>query len=283
MATEAVAVTTPPTTAPAAPTVVSAPAAPASQPDWTSGLNEDLRGYVQNKGFKDVPMLADGYRSLEKFHGVPENRLVKVPEKADDAAGWEQVFSKLGRPATAKDYKIAMPEKGGDPEFAEMAKGMFYDAGLTQAQADKVSAKWNDYVGSIQNTQREAHNAEFVKQETALKKEWGKAFDQNASIARKACATFGIDTPTAEKIESVLGTAGIMKLFHNIGSKLGEDGLVIGNSRMGAGALTPAAAQARKNFLLSDPDYVTRYLSKKEPEYSEMIQLHKFISPEPTE
>ena len=36
-----------------------------SNVDWTTGLNEDTRGFVQNRGFKDPGMVLDSYRNME--------------------------------------------------------------------------------------------------------------------------------------------------------------------------------------------------------------------------
>src|SRR4051812_7514574 len=86
---------TPPPSTGTPPPSGGAPAAPA---DWTAGLNEATRGFVENRGFKDPQTLADSYVNLEKLMGVPKDRLLQVPEKDDDAEGWGKVYNRLGRP-----------------------------------------------------------------------------------------------------------------------------------------------------------------------------------------
>lgn len=257
--------------------VPSSQAAPISVSDWSKDLDSEMRGYVQAKGFKDVPGILDSYRNLEKFHGVPQERLLKLPERADDQAGWDATWSKLGKPATPNDYKLP---KGDNPQFTEAVAGMFHEAGLTQSQAEKLSGKWDGYVSAQKQLAAQEQQAVAKQEEVSLKKEWGKAFDQNISIARKAAAQFGIDGPTIDKLEGVMGFAGIMKFLSNVGSKVGEDGFVVGASKVGGGAMTPQAAQDRMAHLKGNPDFVKRYLAKQEPEFSEMGRLHSFAYPD---
>ena len=60
--------------------------APAST-DWTSGLTDEMRGYVQNKGFKAPQDVVESYRNFEKLHGVPQDRILKLPENLDTQRG----------------------------------------------------------------------------------------------------------------------------------------------------------------------------------------------------
>lgn len=268
------------------PPTSATPVVPSSAPqdlkvsEWMSGFDDDLKGYVQNKGFKDPAMVLDSYRNLEKLVGAPKDRLVKLPEKADDQAGWNEVFMKLGRPGTAKDYKIPMPEKGGDEAFANSAKEMFYEAGLSQSQAEKVATKWNAYVAGTEQERFQAQQVKNQGEETTLKKEWGAAFDQNVNIGKKAAATFGLDGATIDKLESVLGFSGTVKLMHNIGSKLGEDGFVTGGRANFGGALTPEQAKNKIYQLRSDGDFVKRYAQGDKAALDEMTKLHGFAYPD---
>ena len=82
----------------AAPVVTETPAAPAAPADWTAGLPEEMKGYVQNKGFKDPSAVVESYRNFEKLMGVPQDRMIKLPEKAEDKAAWDSIYNRLGRP-----------------------------------------------------------------------------------------------------------------------------------------------------------------------------------------
>lgn len=231
---------------------------------FSTWKDETVKGWVQTKGFKDSETLALSALNLEKLHGVPKERLVKLPDKAEDKDGWNEVYQKMGRPATAKEYKLPAPE-GSDPGFLETAAGMFHEAGLSQDQAQKVTGKWNDYVAKVQKEQLDAHNLQFTKEADSLKKEWGAAYDDNYNAAKKAAAQFGLDANIIGKLESVAGMTGVIKFLHNVGLKLGEGQFVPGSGREGfRGNLTPANARSQREYLMSDPEFIGKYTSKDE-------------------
>jgi hypothetical protein len=252
--------------------------APASQ-DWSAGLSEEFKGYVQNKQWKEPAHVVESYRNLENLLGKQEH-IVKIPEN-DDPVEWSKVHERLGRPATAKDYKFDIPKDIGDEKFGEWAKGTFHELGISQKQAEKLVGKWNDYVRSSLNSQNEVYNADIAKQEVAIKKEWGAAYDQNVNIAKSAAHKFGMDAEKITKLESALGFAETVKLFHTIGSKLGEGSFVQGSggSGNGFGVLSPAQARDRITALKSDPDFTKRYLSGDVSARDEMDRLHGFAYP----
>jgi hypothetical protein len=264
-------------------TAASAPAATAAPAtgDWISGLQEEARGYVQIKGWKKPDEILDSYRNLEKMHGTPPERLIKLPAKDDDAEGWGSVYSKLGRPEKADGYKLDIPA-GGDESFATWAKETFHEAGLNTKQAEKLAAKWNAYVSGSQTKVTEDYNAKVTADSTALKKEWGAAHDQNINVAKVAAKAFGMDDQTIDKLESALGFSGTMKFFHNLGSRLGEGTFVTGSNNAPGfkGALTPDQANAEIAALKADTGFVKRFVANDSEARSRMDQLHKWANPE---
>lgn len=253
----------------------------ATSTEWTSGFADDLKGYVQNKGFKDPAAVVDSYRNLEKLVGVRE-RLVKLPEKDDDAEGWNQVYERLGRPKEAKEYEIKAPEGMGDEKFSEWAKGTFHELGLSKKQAEALAGKWNEYVKGSMGAQNEAYQAQLAEQETALKKEWGAAHDQNIQVAKKAVQAFGLDGATIDKLETAMGYAGVMKFMHTLGSKVGEDSFVGGDNRNPgfSNALSPEAALNRITTLRNDEGFIKKYVAGDASAKAEMERLHKMAYPE---
>lgn len=272
--------------APAAPSAVAAPIqvstpglAPASGSDWVSGFSDDQKGYVQNAGFSGPGAVVDAYRNLEKLIGAPKERVLKLPEKADDPA-WNDIHSRLGKPATANDYKIEVP-KGSDPAFAEWAKSTFHEVNLTSAQAEKLAAKWNEHMIGAQSAQQTEYQLKSDQEEKGLQKEWGAAFDQNINVAKRAAQAFGLNGEMVDKLEQAMGYAGVMKFMHTLGSKVGEDTFVRGGqSSSGFGAMTPEAARNRISALRHDGDFVKRYTAGDVVAKDEMAKLHQWAYPE---
>jgi len=254
----------------------------AAATDWTANLSEDMRGYVQNKGFKQPEDVLNSYVNLEKLHGVPAEQIVKLPGDNDDPESWNNVWSKLGKPDSPDGYEVPMPEEGGDENFAAEAKNWFHEANLTPAQAKKVAEKWNEYVTSTQQQTAEQQQQQAQEAEKTLKKEWGKAHDENIQVAQKAAREFGVTADQIDALEKTMGYDGVMKFMHSIGSKLGEDGYVAsgpGGNNSFTGAMTPEQAKSRIATLRQDSGFVDRYTKGDTEARKEMARLHEMAYP----
>ena len=249
--------------------------APAPQ-DWTSSFNDDQKGWVQNKGYRGPNDLVDAYRSLETFHGVPKERLLKLPEKMDDQSMGE-IYDRLGRPKEAKEYDIK-PLEGQelDQKFSEQARGWFHSLGLSKKQGDALAARWNEYQNGIVKSVTEAENAKISQEVEGLKKEWGKAYDQNSNIVERAAKTFGMSDQQLLGLKQALGPAGAMKFLHQVGSKLGEDTYVGPDGKQGGfgSVLTPLGAQTRIKELSKDQGFRKRLMAKDVEALAEWDRLH---------
>lgn len=265
--------TPPPAAAPTAP-----PSGDSSPSDWTTGLNDDLKGYVQTKGFKDTASAIDSYRNLEKLMGAPKERLLKLPEKEDDPA-WKDIYKRLGTPDTPDAYKVES-KVGADPEFSKWAKSAFHEMGLTMKQAEGLASKFNEYSTGL--TTKFQTDAQVKAQESAasLKKDWGLAHDQNVALAKKAAAAFGVTPDTIDQLEKQIGYAGVMKHFQAIGSKMGEDSFTSGdNTPSGFGVMSPEQAKSRISILRGDSEFVAKYAKGDATAKLEMDKLHAWAYP----
>lgn len=228
--------------------------------DWTTGLNDELKGYAQLKGFKDPSMLMEAYRGLEKTIGVPKERIVKLPE-GPDAPEWGEVYGKLGRPEKPEDYKIAMPKEGGSEEFASWAKNTFHKLGLSGTQAEKLSSQWNEFVQASTAKAQEAENAKNIQEEQKLRTEWGQNFDREIEKAKRAAAGLGIKGDTFDAFDKILGPIGTLRFFQTIGSKLGEDAFVSSASSPGFSGMGAGAAKAKIEALKRDKEWTKKFTS----------------------
>lgn len=245
-----------------------------SQSSWTASLPDDVRGYAELKGFKDVSSVVEAYRNFEKIRGVPQERLLTLPEKAD-APEWGSVYERLGKPAKKEDYKIG-GKSGQDTEFANWAKEVFHGANLSTKQAETISAKWEEFGSAVSEKQAQAFNQKMEQEVLSLKKEWGQAYDQQVQAAKQAVSAFGIDEQTVDKLESVLGHQKLMKMFSEIGSKVGEGEFITGKSGNGFnGVMTPAAAKEKIKMLQADKTWGAKYVSGDADARQEFANLHK--------
>lgn len=283
--------------APAAPadtgTTAAAPAtatstAPAAAPDaapapavgnWFDGFNDDLKGYTQNKGWKDPAATVESYRNLEKLVGVPQDQLLKLPKSDAPPEAWNDIWNKLGRPSDPKEYGFQAPE-GQDPAFSEWMGKTFHEAGVPKAMAEKIAAAYAEFGQQMETQQQEARQAQLATEAAGLKTKWGAAHEQNLGIARQAAQGLGIDGETIDALEAGMGYAKVMELFHTLGTKMGEGAYVSGERGQQSGVLTPEAAQQRIQALRKDTDFLNRYQNGDAKARQEFEQLHKWAYPE---
>lgn len=265
-----------------APTSTAQPASappsvsPPASSDWVSSIgDEDLRGYVQNKGWSDPVELANGYRNLEKLLGGEK---LPLPKGDDDADGWTRVYEALGRPKTAAEYKLDPPENG-DTSFLNEASNWMHEAGLSQRQATLMAAKWNEYTNAMLRANAEQVDAESQRQLDALKSEWGGAWDENFELAKRAARQFGLNQSALEGLEAGIGTGEMYKLLSRIGRGLTEHTFESGKTTQGFG-LTPEAARSRLNALRNDPDWSAKYMNGNKDAQDEMARLMAVAYPE---
>jgi hypothetical protein len=264
-------------------------AAPSSEPtpgtvsvatnDWTSGLSPDIASYVQNKGWKAPTDLLTSYQQLEKHMGTPAEKLLRLPDfdKAEKAE-MDGFYTKLGRPADHSQYELPVPE-GAPKDMVDWAKPVFHEAGLTKSQAKLVTEKWNEHVAGLTAKQKESYAQNVAKENDALKQEWGQAYEQELGKAKNAAKALGIKPEQIDALEGSLGFANLMKMMSNIGSRIGEDKFVSGDSNSGSGMLTPVGAQTRIKQLQGDKDWTAKYLGGNIQARAEMERLMQMAYP----
>lgn len=258
----------------------NAAAAPIS---WLPNADEVTVGYIQNKGWNEPGQVLEGYRNLEKVLGADRaGRTVVLPGEKAEQAEIDAFYSKLGRPADAKDYKIDMPE-GAPADYADGFRSLAHQLGLSSKQVEGL-VKWNnDYTGNAATAQANQFKVSFDADSEALRQSWGAAHDQNVVLARNVVAHLGLDTKPGgeiDKMSQAVGHKRLMEILHSIGSKTGESEFVSGNSSNYGSALTPAQAKARIAELRTDKAWTARYLNKDADAMAEMSRLHKYAHPE---
>lgn len=247
--------------------------------EWYKSFNDDLKGYVQNKGFKDPQSVVESYKNFEKLMGAPKDRLLKLPEKAD-APEWNEVYTKLGRPSDPKEYDFKLPE-GSDPVFDSWARENFHKLGLTKTQAETLMKGYTELNTKLGTDMNDKMQMQIKEQELNLKKEWGAAFDQNVQVAKKAAAQFGLDGKAIDNLETALGYDGVMKFLQNIGSKIGESSFVGSNSIQGFGGVsTPEQARYQIAELKKDSNFISKWQAGDAESRNKLTQLHKWAYPE---
>ena len=253
--------------------------------DWTSGFNDELKGYVTSKGFKDPASVLESYRNSEsligKLKGVGSERIIGLPEKAD-APEWKDIWNKLGTPKEAKEYQFEMPKEGGDEKFTEWAKTTMHKLNVPRSQAEGLIKEWNAYMGTKQQETQTGYQTQIAQQDEALKTEWGQAYEQNINLGKSAVREFGFTAEVVDALEKSMGYSGVMKLMHTLGSKVGEDNFVGSggggaDGSFGGGKLSPGQATAEISAKMNDSDFQRRLIAGEQIANDEWTRLHKFL------
>jgi len=253
--------------APAAPTTQSAPAAApppsagaqlTSVPtgEWASGFkNEALKSFVQERKFTDPEQLVERYQNLEKLRGVPEERLLKLPEKmeGDDARA---VWQRLGTPKDAKGYEIPRDEKS-DPTFIEWAETAFHQNNLTKAQALGVVKAYNEKFSADIQAQAQARALKIAQGEETLKREWGPRYEANLNLAKQGAKILGLDANTLDIMEAAQGRDVLFKNLQKIGVGVGESQFIDGGTGTPT-TMTAEQAQEEINKLIKDQKFAKK-------------------------
>lgn len=252
----------PPATPPATPPAAAPPAAPPAT--WYGGIeNAELKGFAELKGWDSPEKAIESYRNLEKFQGVPADRLLKIPE-AGDAEGMKAINEKFGwaPPAKPEDYALPVPE-GMQDTFAKVAAAEFHKLGVPKDMAVKIAEFANSYTLSQMENDNNAINTQHNSELETLKKEWGANFDPLVETGKRAIAEYmpktGLTDADMDALRDTLGTAKFNKLWAGIGSTMGEAAFVDGAANVAPGAMTPEAALVRRGQLTNDAEWFKRF------------------------
>ena len=255
------------TTTPAAGTTTTTPAATTTPVafSWDSaGLDAESMAVVNDRQWKGVPDVVTSYRNLEKLVGVPPERIIKLPGDKDPSDSWNAVYDRLGRPKAATDYKIPLPE-GDKGDFAKAMAPIFHEAGLSQAQVQKLAEKTNAHVAEQMKAQTTASNEKIAADLTALKADWGNKYDENAAVVDNAAKAFGMTADHLTALKAAMGPRAAMKFLHNIGSKLGVEAAFVDGGKgnpPGFEAMTPEIAKGKIEQLKSDKAFTAQFISQ---------------------
>ena len=248
-----------------------APATPPINTDvpfYDSFTNPELKTWTGAKGFKSPETMAESLLNMEKLMGAPKDRLLKLPERSDDPE-WANVFEKLGRPKTAADYNIPLPE--GDPGvFAGKAKEAMFKHNLTADQAKGLAEWWNAEGAAMQEAQENEIQLKSDAEMSQLKSEWGSLATEKEAIARAAAKEFfNLDGDAMTAVERSMGSRAFMEAMVKIGEKLGEAKFVTGDSGEQVNSKTKALQEIET--LKKDKDFYAAMTDKKHLKHAESV------------
>lgn len=235
-------------------------------PEWFAKVtaDPDMKAWAESKGWKDPATadpfaIAQSYRNLETLFGADKaGRTLLLPKDADDKAALDAIYDKLGRPKTATEYEIELPE-GADTTFADTAKEWFHKAGLTKDQAKNVTEAYKAAELDAVQAQTTRHADEV----DGLKKEWGAEFDKRVEVGKAAVKAAGMTDEHTKAIELAIGPASAAKMFEFFGRNYVDGSPPEQSARTSPSFanMNPAQAKTKIDELYSDQAFMARYTS----------------------
>jgi len=195
---------------------------------WKEAIPEDLRNDPNISKFTELEALAKSYINATRMIGQDK---VAVPNNNSTDDQWNEVYNKLGRPESPDKYKLEVKsdvvplDDGAIKSFAENA----HKLGLNNKQAQGILEFYKESMeGSVQQSRVDTETAQ-ANAEAQLRKEWGRAFDDN--IKRAGAVAKANMNPQILDMELKDGTRlgdhpEVIKGFANIANLLSEDKLV---------------------------------------------------------
>lgn len=261
------------------------PPPPPPSPPFYAGIEDaDLRGWVEQAGYKDLGGLAKSARDTIAMRGKPAEAFVERPDwtKAEARHAFFQSLGYLPKEATLEAYGLTVPD-GGDADFMTKAIGWLNARGMHPEDVKSLVQEWGGYGAELTQAETQRRETKSAAEISALQTEWGANYKGYEEQARRAFRKFGGDAQQLAEVEAAMGTANFLKHYQKIGEALGESFFADENGGGGGNGggkfkLSPEAATARKTQLLADPAYQKRFMDGDVAATREINDLNEIIA-----
>lgn len=221
-----------------------ATAAPAAPVGFLDSLPDDLRMEPSLRNFTDPASLAKSYVHAQRMIGADK---IPLPGKTATDEDWANVWAKLGRPQSPKEYDVKLD---GIP-FAESEMEGFrqsaFEAGLNNRQVERMAKFLEDTVSGASSSRSEMAEKAVYEAEQELRQEFGQAFDQRMALAYNAATQLLGDASLLDEVQlsdgRMLGDhPQVVRMFAKLAEQIGEDKLLGETSEL---IMTPQEAGQR--------------------------------------
>jgi len=199
------------------------------QDNWRSSLPDNIKANPIFEKYNSPHEALAAFVDVQKLIG-PEK--IIMPSKEADENEWnERVFNRLGRPGKPEEYvlptDLEIPKEL--PVQEKMVQGFREQAhklGILPKQFDGLY-KWfmNEQITQF-NDLTTAQKTSRDEATSALRTEWGAAFDQNVALGEKVLSSFGdAETVAFLKNNGLNNNPSFIKFLSKVGQAFSEDQL----------------------------------------------------------
>ena len=242
---------------------------PVAAKSWKEAISQEFRNDPNIEKFTEIDALAKSYINATKMIGQDK---VAVPNKNSTEEQWNEVFDKLGRPASADKYTLdvksdVVPLNEGDvKQFAENA----HKLGLSNKQAQGVLEFYKNNMESNAHQSKVDTETSQVQAEQELRKEWGRDFEANVKRAG-ALAKANLNTEILDlELKNGMRVGDhpeMIKGFAKIASLLTEDKIM---SPEDENASKTSDIESEISSIMDNKD--GPYWNKQHPDHDKLVQ-----------
>lgn len=238
------------------------------------GFDDDTKRFFEGKNYPDAKTALTSLRHADQV-ARDRNVLSKPdPDKMNDWDGWET----LGWKKDLKDYVVTKPKlKSGQVLDEAMHQSFTQDAHELRLPLDRVTELFNrQFTKAYEriDAMAAAGATQAKDLDTALRGEWGDKYDANVDLAKRAMKAFGVGMDDSAELERAIGSSRLVKMFHGIAGRLGEDSLVTNDGGSG-GASHPATIEAELTRFEQDPANQSILRDERHPLYQQTLQTRR--------
>lgn len=233
---------------------------------WWESLPDELKNEPTVRKYTSVEEAIKGLVNASKLIGKEK---VPIPKPDSPQEEWDLFYRAIGRPDTPDGYDVKI--EGADEEILNEFKQFAHQKGLTKQQVEALGEFWNNL--QQKSTEMLEQQIEQLRETalTELQKEWGKDFDKELEVARRAVQALA-DEETMELLNAGLGNdPRVIRLFNKVGKMLGEDTL----SALPAMSGHSADAKAELAKLKTDPEFIQALQDPMNPAHEEAVKKFK--------
>lgn len=236
----------------AAAAATAAAAAAAAATPWHTGVDAEVKGHWENKGWKldDPKEIAINStkqaRELERHFGVPADRLLKLPAADAKPEELAAFYQRLGAPKEAKEYDLSSVKLGGkdlDPALADSLREALAAAFVPKDKATAAAARLVKHLEDTKAAEDTIASGRLAEEKAKLATNWGPKYDLNYLQAVEGARKAGIAREAITAMEGVAGYANVMEHFRRVGAGMTEAAFIEGTGASGPTTRDGAAAR----------------------------------------
>lgn len=226
---------------------------------WHAALPDDLKSQPAVTRHKTLIDAIQAGIAAEKRLGVPADQLLRVPTKPDDKEAFGAIYKALGAPETADGYRLDLTGASEDDVATAkaFASAMHEQGPFPPAFLQAATSWYLAEASKAAEAQAAEDAAAATAAETALKTEWGAAYDTTVKEIGKLVAELGGQELADElDLNSKIGSSpALAKFLKKIVDAKAESGPTGDGQRgqQGTGVMTPGEAKHARAALEGDP------------------------------